>query len=128
MPNGVEEYLQSVPEPHRKSLEKLRQTIRSVLPDAEEVISYGIPMFKKNGHGVVAYNATKTGITLQVMSGTLLDAHQKELIGYKRAKGSVQFPIDKPLPTSLVKKMVKERMAENELRYQSKKSVRKADG
>jgi uncharacterized protein YdhG (YjbR/CyaY superfamily) len=121
MPNEVDRYLRTVPEPHRVSIEKLRQTVRSVLPEAEEVISYGIPMFRQDGHGVVAYNATKTGVTLQVMSGTLLDDYQEELAGYKRAKGSVQFPSGQRLPVALIKKLVKARLVENRARYQTKK-------
>lgn len=122
MANEVDDYLRSVPDPHRPAIEKLRQTIRAVLPDADEVISYGIPMFKQDGHGVVAYNATKAGVTLQVMSGTLLDDHQEELRKYKRAKGSVQFPAGQPLPVTLIKKLVKERLAENKARYAAKKA------
>jgi uncharacterized protein YdhG (YjbR/CyaY superfamily) len=122
MANEVDDYLRAVPDPHRPAIEKLRQTIRAILPDAEEVISYGIPMFKQDGHGVVAYNTTKAGVTLQVMSGTLLDDHQEELAKYKRAKGSVQFPTGQPLPVSLVKKLVKERLAENKVRYAGKKA------
>ena len=122
MANEVDDYLRSVPDPHRPAIEDLRQTIRAVLPDADEVISYGIPMFKQDGHGVVAYNATKAGVTLQVMSGTLLDDHQEELRKYKRAKGSVQFPTGQPLPVTLIKKLVKERLAENKTRYAGKKA------
>ena len=122
MANEVDNYLRNVPEAHRVAIEKLRQMIRSVLPEAEEVISYGIPMFKQDGHGVVAYNATKAGVTLQVMSGTLLDKHQQEIAGYKRAKGSVQFPLDQRLPVGLIKKLVKERLAENKARYKTKKA------
>jgi uncharacterized protein YdhG (YjbR/CyaY superfamily) len=70
---------------------------------------------------VVAYNATKAGVTLQVMSGTLLDDHQEALRKYKRAKGSVQFPTGQPLPVPLIKKLVKERLAENKARYAAKK-------
>ena len=122
MANEVDDYLRSVPDPHRPTIEKLRQTIRAVLPDADEVISYGIPMFKQDGHGVVAYNATKAGVTLQVMSGTLLDDHQEELRKYKRAKGSVQFPTGQPLPVTLIKKLVKKRLAENKARFAGKKA------
>ncbi|MGH8957811.1 MAG: iron chaperone [Acidimicrobiia bacterium] len=121
MASEVDAYLHSVPEPHRLAIEKLRHTIRSILPEAEEVISYGIPMFRQGGHGVVAYNATKAGVTLQVMSGTLLDDHHEELAKYKRAKGSVQFRSDQSLPVGLIKKLVKERLAENNARYNSKK-------
>ena len=121
MASKVDDYLRTVPKEIQPAIEKLRQTIRAVLPDADEVISYGIPMFKQDGHGVVAYNATKAGVTLQVMSGTLLDDHQEELRKYKRAKGSVQFPTGQPLPVPLIKKLVKERLVENNARYAAKK-------
>jgi uncharacterized protein YdhG (YjbR/CyaY superfamily) len=120
MASKVDDYLRTVPKEIQPAIERLRQTIRAVLPDADEVISYGIPMFKQDGHGVVAYNATKAGVTLQVMSGTLLDDHQEALRKYKRAKGSVQFPTGQPLPVPLIKKLVKERLVENKARYAKK--------
>lgn len=123
MAKDVDDYLKSVSEPNRSAVENLRKTIRSVLPDATEVISYGIPMFKHEGSGVVAYNATKTGGSLQVMSGELLDAHEEELAGFKRSKGAVQFTPDRPLPAPLVRRLVKERLAENKAREKAKKAT-----
>lgn len=92
-------------------LEKLRSAIRSVVPDAEEVISYNMPAFKY--HGILVYFAAyKHHIGFYSLpSGHA--AFQKELSAYKQGKGSVQFPLDKPLPLVLIKKMVKFRAKEN---------------
>jgi uncharacterized protein YdhG (YjbR/CyaY superfamily) len=110
----VESYLARCPEPHRTTLEKLRATIGSVVPkDATEAISYGMPSFQYKG-GLVAYAAFKEHCSFFPMSGRLVEEFAAELKGYKTSKGTIQFPVDKPLPAGLVKKMVKARIAQNE--------------
>ena len=112
----VESYLAACPEPHRSTLEKLRATIRSVVPkEAIEAISYGMPSFKYKG-ALVAYAAFKNHWSFFPMSGRLVEEFAEELEGYKTSKGTVQFPVDKPLPAALVKKMVKAKLALNELK------------
>lgn len=112
----VETYLAWCPEPHRTTLEKLRATIRSVVPkEATEAISYGMPSFRYKG-GLVAYGAFKGHCSFFPMSGRLVEEFADELKAYKTAKGTIQFPVDKPLPAALVKKMVKARVAQNEAR------------
>lgn len=112
----VESYLAACPEPHRSTLEKLRATIQSVVPkETTEAISYGMPSFKYKG-GLVAYAAFKNHCSFFPMSGRLLEEFAEELEGYKTSKGTVQFPVDKPLPAALVKKMVKAKLALNELK------------
>ncbi|HMG86828.1 MAG TPA: DUF1801 domain-containing protein [Terracidiphilus sp.] len=107
-------YLAKVPEPARTTLEKLRATIRAVVPsEATEGLSYGIPAFHYKG-GLVAYAAFKNHCSFFPMQASLIDEMQEELKGYRTAKGTLQFPLDKPLSASLVKKMVKRRIAENE--------------
>jgi uncharacterized protein YdhG (YjbR/CyaY superfamily) len=112
----VEVYLAKVPEPARTTLEKLRATIRSVVPpDATEALSYGMPAFRYKG-ALVAYAAFKKHCSFFPMQASLIDEMTDELKNYRTAKGTLQFPLDKPLPATLVKKMVKARIAENERR------------
>jgi uncharacterized protein YdhG (YjbR/CyaY superfamily) len=117
-PKGVDEYLAAVPEPARTTLSKIRATIRSVVPpETTEAISYGMPAFKYKGP-LIAYGAFANHCSLFPMSGSLIEAFQDELKGYHTSKGTIQFPVDKPLPAALVKKLVKARMAQNELKKQ----------
>lgn len=110
----VEEYLAQVPEPARTTLMKVRAAIRSAAgPDAIELISYGIPAFKQKGY-LAGYAAFKNHCSLFAMSGTILDDFKEELKNYRTSKGTIQFPVDKPLPATLVKKLVKARMARNQ--------------
>ena len=110
----VDAYLAKVPEPARTTLEKLRATIRSIVPpDTTEALSYGIPAFRYKG-GLVAYAAFKKHCSFFPMQASLIDEMKDELKGYRTSKGTLQFPHDKPLPATLVKKMVKARIAENE--------------
>ncbi len=112
----VDAYLAKVPEPARTTLEKLRATIRSVVPpETTEALSYGMPAFRYKG-ALVAYAAFKDHCSLFPMQASLIDEMRDELKSYRTAKGTLQFPLDKPLPAALLKKMVKARLAENEIR------------
>lgn len=112
----VNAYLAKVPEPARTTLEKVRSVIRSVVPDeTTEVLSYGMPAFHYKG-ALVAYAAFKDHCSLFPMQASLIDDMQKELKNYRTSKGTLQFPLDKPLPATLLKKMVKLRVAENDIR------------
>jgi uncharacterized protein YdhG (YjbR/CyaY superfamily) len=112
----VESYLAACPEPHRTTLEKLRATIRSVVPkETTEAIKYGMPSFQYKG-GLVAYAAFKDHCSFFPMNGSLVGEFADELKAYKTSKGTIQFPADKPMPTALVKKMVKARVGQNEAR------------
>ena len=114
--SAVDAYLAKVPEPARTTLEKLRATIRSVVPpETTEKLSYGMPAFHYKG-ALVAYAAFKNHCSFFPMQASLTDEMQEELKGYRTSKGTLQFPQDKPLPATLVKKMVKARIAENERR------------
>jgi uncharacterized protein YdhG (YjbR/CyaY superfamily) len=111
---AVEAYLAKVPEPARSTLEMIRATIRSVVPaETTECLSYGIPAFRYKG-GLVAYAAFKNHCSFFPMQASLIDAMKEGLKGYRTSKGTLQFEVDKPLPATLVKKMVKARIAENE--------------
>lgn len=110
----VENYLARCPEPHRTTLEKLRATIGSAVPKgATEAISYGMPSFRYKG-ALVAYAAFKGHCSFFPMNSGLVAEFADELQAYKTSKGTIQFPVDKPLPAALVKKMVKARVAQNE--------------
>ncbi len=110
----VEAYLARVPEPARSTLRTVRERIRAAAPTgATEAISYGMPAFRYNG-ALVAYAAFQNHCSFFPMSASLIDAMQEELQGYRTSKGTLQFPLDKPLPATLIRKMVKARVAENE--------------
>jgi uncharacterized protein YdhG (YjbR/CyaY superfamily) len=106
----VDAYIAAFPASTRKILQKLRRVIRESAPGAEEAISYGIPTFKLNGNLVhfaayekhVGFYPTSSGIT----------AFKKELAPYKLGRGTVQFPIDRPIPFTIVRKIVKYRVRE----------------
>ena len=109
----VEEYLAGVPEPARTTLSKIRAVIRSAVPaEATEVISYGVPTFKYNGP-VIWYAAFSNHCSL-FPTAAVIEKFKDELKVYRTSKGTIQFPVDKPLPAFLVKKMVKARLAEIE--------------
>lgn len=114
--SDVNSYLAKVPEPARTTLNKIRATIRSAVPpETTEGLSYGMPAFHYKG-ALVAYAAFKDHCSLFPMQASLIDDLQKELKNYRTSKGTLQFPLDKPLPAALLKKMVKLRVAENEIR------------
>lgn len=112
---SVDEYLEGVPEEARAALERLRKVIKAAAPKATETVSYQIPTFKYHGM-LVGFAAFKNHLSFFVMSPSLMDAHRDELKGYDTAKATIRFQADKPLPTALVKKLVKARIEENEAR------------
>jgi uncharacterized protein YdhG (YjbR/CyaY superfamily) len=114
-PKTVDDYLAAVPEPAHSALQKLRATIRSVVPaETEEGLSYGMPAFKYKGP-LVAYAAFKAHCSLFPMSGSALEAFEG-LKPFRTSKGTLQFTVEKPIPAALVKKLVKARVAQNELK------------
>lgn len=113
--SSVEEYLAALPADERSALEDLRSTIRAAAPMATEGISYAIPAFKHHGP-LVSYAAFKGHCSFFPMSPKVLEAHAHELEGYELAKGTIRFPVDRPLSAALVKRIVLERIAENESR------------
>jgi len=109
--NSIDEYIATFPKDIQKILEELRATIKAAAPDAEEKISYQMPTFFLNGN-LVHFAAFKKHIGFYpTPSG--IEAFQKELSVYDGAKGSVQFPLDKPMPLKLTSRIVKFRVAEN---------------
>lgn len=114
-PNTVDEYLSLIPEPARGTLDKLRATIRSVVPaETEEVISYGMPAFKYKK--VLVWYAAFSDHCSLFPTGAVIEKFKDELKGYRVSKGTIHFGVsrssqDKPLPAALLKKMVKARLA-----------------
>ena len=112
-PKTVDEYLAGVPEPTRSTLNKIRAAIRSAVPpEASETISYRIPAFKYNG--VLVWFAAFSDHCSLFPTAAIVEAFKNELKGFSTSKGTIQFPTDKPLPTALVQRMVKARVAQNE--------------
>ena len=110
---SVEEYFARVPEAARGTLKKMRETIRSVVPpEATETISYGIPAFKHNK--VLVWFAAFSDHCSLFPTASVIEAFKKELEGFTTSKGTIQFPTDRPLPTGLIKRLVKARVAQNE--------------
>ena len=119
--SDVDRYLAALPDDVRAALEKLRKTIKAVAPIATEKISYGMPMFFHQGM-LVGYAAFKNHCSL-FPGGGIIAQFAQELEGYKTSKGTIQFTLDKPLPVTLVKKIVKARMAENEIKQAKSKKL-----
>jgi uncharacterized protein YdhG (YjbR/CyaY superfamily) len=111
-PKSVDEYVARAPEPAISALKKMRATIRSAVPpDAIEIISYGIPAFKHD-RVLVWYAAFSNHCSL-FPTAAVIEKFKNELKNFSTSKGTIHFPIDKPLPTALIKKLVKARVAQN---------------
>jgi uncharacterized protein YdhG (YjbR/CyaY superfamily) len=115
----IDEYISSFPKNIQKMLGDVRSVIRKVAPDSVEAISYGIPTFKLNGN-LVHFAAFKNHIGFYPTPNGI-EEFEKELSVYKQGKGSVQFPVDQPLPLDLISKIVKYRVKKNS----EKNSIRK---
>jgi uncharacterized protein YdhG (YjbR/CyaY superfamily) len=110
-PKDIDDYISRYPAEVQKLLQKMRLTIYKAAPKATETISYGLPAFRLNGM-LVWFAAFKNHIGFYPGAGAIKE-FQKELIAYKQAKGSVQFPFDQPLPFALVSRIVKFRVKQN---------------
>jgi uncharacterized protein YdhG (YjbR/CyaY superfamily) len=102
----VDAYLAGLEEPKRSTLEVLRRSIRAVVPDAEEGISYGMPAFRVGGRVVAGFAAFKNHLAYLPHSGEVLASLGDRLAGYECTKGSLHFPVDEPLPDDLVRSLV----------------------
>ncbi len=108
----IDDYLDALEEPKRTTLAHLRDTIMAIVPDAEECISYGMPAFKLRGKTIAGFAAFKNHLSYLPHSGSVIPQLAKETERYTSTKGSLHFPIDKPLPETLVKELLAVRMAE----------------
>ena len=118
----IDEYIATFPKDVQKKLQQLRDVIKAAAPDAEERISYQMPAYFFKGI-VVYFAAHKKHIGFYPTAGGI-NAFKEELSTYKNAKGSVQFPIDKPLPLELIDRIVTWRVAENNQKDEDKKKTK----
>jgi len=108
----VDEYLRGVEEHKRSTLQALRDTILEIVPDAEQVISYGCPAFRVRGATVAGFAAFRNHLSYLPFSGSVLPQLAGELDGYTMTKSSLHFPVDSPLPKALVRKLIEVRVAD----------------
>ena len=110
----IDEYVAKFPKNVRDILEKLRRVDRESAPQAEETMSYGMPTFDLNGKHLVFFAAWKSHVGFYPVNSSIVEAFKNELAPFKLAKGTVQFPFDKPIPFDLVRKIVEFRVKESE--------------
>jgi uncharacterized protein YdhG (YjbR/CyaY superfamily) len=111
-PSTIDEYLKTVPADRRGALEDLRAKIHSIIPDAQECISYRIPAFRLNGVVVAGFSATSKGCSYYPFSGSTLKTLARDLGRYDQTKSSLHFSTDQPLPIALLRKLLKARIDE----------------
>ena len=109
---SIDAYLALVKGEKRVALDKLRKTIRAVVPKAEECISYGMPAFRVDGAIVAGFRATAKGCSYYPFSGTTFRTLAGDLRGYDKTKSAIHFGPDEPLPAALVRKLIRARIAE----------------
>jgi uncharacterized protein YdhG (YjbR/CyaY superfamily) len=120
-PKNIDEYLADVPEPARSTLGKIRATIQSALPpQATETISYGIPAFKLKK--TLVYFAAFSDHCSFFPTAAIIEQFKDDLAGYTISKGTIQFPMNKPMPATLVKRMVRARVAQHDQKENKKKN------
>jgi uncharacterized protein YdhG (YjbR/CyaY superfamily) len=106
----VTAHIAKIPEPQKSTLVQLRKTIQEIIPNAEEVISYGFPGYRLNGKVICGFDAFKNHCSFFPHSSLVIPELEKELANYKTSKGALQFPINKPLPKALVRKLIATRL------------------
>lgn len=118
----IDAYLAGLEEPKRSTLERLRQSILAVVPDAEECISYGMPAFRVDGKVVAGFAAFKNHLAYLPHSGSVIDQLSDELTGYSSTPGSLHFPLNEPLPDEVVARLIEVRLSQVRERSTAKKS------
>ena len=120
--NSIDEYIQTFPEDIQKILQEVRATIKSAAPDAEETISYSMPAFRY--YGILVYFAGFKNHIGFFPTGKGIESVKDELSGYEFSKGTIRFPINKPIPFDLIRKIIKNRVAENLEKAKAKAKVK----
>ncbi len=108
----IDRYLADLDEPKRSTLQRLRQTILEVVPEAEEGISYGVPAFRVDGKVIAGFAAFKNHLSYLPHSGSVFPLLEDDVARYKTSKGALQFPVDTPLPKPLVERLITVRIAQ----------------
>jgi len=108
----IDRYLADIEEPKRSTLQRVRQTILEIIPAAEEGISYQVPAFRINGKVVAGFAAFKNHLSYLPHSGSVFPVLRDEVASYRTSTGALQFPVDSPLPKSLVEKLIRVRIAQ----------------
>lgn len=122
-PQDIDGYIASAPPESQSKLRELRKIIKILAPQAEEGISYGMPAFKLHGQPFIGFAGYKHHVGFYPMSGSFLKAYEKDLKNYKTSAGAVQFSLDRPLPVSLIKKLVKGKMRNIQKAVPSKSKI-----
>jgi uncharacterized protein YdhG (YjbR/CyaY superfamily) len=112
-PATIDEYLAAAPDAQRAALERLRKLIHRAAPGAEEGVSYGLPTIRLGGRPLVAFAATAKHCALYPLSALTIETHRDDLRDFDTSKGTIRFQPEKPLPASLVRKLVQSRIEEN---------------
>ncbi|ACT96546.1 iron chaperone [Dyadobacter fermentans] len=113
-PKTIDEYIAGFPDDVQAVLRQIRAEIRTVAPEAVETISYDMPTFNLNGTYLIYFAGWKKHVALYPISESIFQKLSEELSGYKGSKGSVHFPLNKPMPLGLIRKIVALRIGENE--------------
>jgi len=108
----IDIYLAKVEEPKRSTLEQLRRTILGIVPEAEECISYQVPAFRVDGKVIAGFAAFKSHLSYLPFSGSVLNKLTEELDGYDKTLSALHFPVDRPIPAALVRKLINVRLRE----------------
>ena len=112
IPLAVRKHYQTAPEPHRATMLEMRDRILQIVPEAEELVSYGMPAFKIDGGVVAGLLANKKHVGYYPFSGSILQLFPTELAKYSITKSAIHVPIDKPLSKALIRKLIKARIAQ----------------
>ncbi len=118
-PKNIDEYIAGFPQSTQEILEQIRLTIRNAAPQAVEVISYGMPAFKLNG--ILVWFAAYSKHIGFYPKASVIEVFRKDISAFKSAKGSIQFPLNEPMPLELITEIVKYRVAENMQKVEPKK-------
>jgi uncharacterized protein YdhG (YjbR/CyaY superfamily) len=111
-PKTIDEYMTALPRDRREALEKLRKTIKAIVPGVEECISYSMPAFRIDGEVIAGFLATKKGGSYYPFSGRTLTTLAADVADYDQTKGALHFDSEHPLPKGLVRKLLEARLAE----------------